>query len=525
MNLAPWRRTKSERNRWQPLLLAVGLVLLMFLALSWHSPALQIGNGTSSLLDPGAPAAFLSGSDSVSPPTLRRQTPAAAAVLASAFAIGFVALLLALTQRTLPDAGLAAACALWAAHTGLAAAQSLEAPGPQAALLVILIGFAGLVGWYVMRLLQLPPRRRPLGFIALTLLPLLIGALGSSGLIDRHGAQVLALLGLLAAGLVLLARVLGPAAPGSQRDARRQLVIWLVGLALTAALSCGAQELAMLARHGLLQGGGPDGTLVAGNWVVSRWLVLILLGVLTGVRIDQVAHTMQQLEQDQRSSRSRTREVQRSLRATQARLDSRERVEIQRQQRDRLLREVHDTVSRRLTKAIHLARQEQDAARLQHLLDISLMDLSLALSALESGPTALPDALRELRCRVEPMLHAQGVQLDWELGPGIEDLDLSGNQMLQILRITQEALMRVLQHAAHLRNAALSLDLHSDARGRWLRLSVRDDRRGVPVRPEEGSVSGWDMLQHQSDSLGATLLVGPQAEGWTVELKLPLRGH
>ncbi|MEX8517525.1 MAG: sensor histidine kinase [Leptothrix sp. (in: b-proteobacteria)] len=550
MNSAVWTESKEWRGRVPALLLAVLLVVMAFLALSptglnTVSRGTTLASQGSALLAdqpphtlPGAgPRAKESLSvEAPIPETPRRHQPATVAVLAGAFAIGFVMLLLALTQRSLSDAGLAGAGALWAAHTGLAAAPVNHAVVQPGALLVILMGFAGLIGWSVVRMLKVPLRAGSgaLAATSLALVALVVWALSAAGAVDGTVAQALVVLVILAIGLGLLVRVVDCA----HRPASRQRWhAWGVAVALALALGCGAQELVLMA--GWSSTAATDGVFLAGAGPATCWIVLLLLALLAAVRIDQVARTMRQMEYTHRAWRNRVRESQRALQATQARLSARERSDVLRQQRDRLLRELHDDMGQRLNSAIDLAQADAGgtaAARpieLQHLLDASLMDLRLALDALESGTWPLTQALHELRRRIEPLLRAHAVQLAWVVGAGLDTLVLTAAETLQILRIAQEALVNVVRHAHAANHSALTVELLTGETGRHLRLMIYDDGHPhgpVPTAsaPDHAPAQvghGWAMLQRQATALGAQLVVGPQPDGWTVELVLPLRGR
>lgn len=467
----------------------------------------------------------------------RRHAPAVIAALTSAFAIGLVALLLAATQRTLHDAGLGGACVLWAAHTGLAAVPVNNLVTQRGALVVILMGCAGLVGWTVVRILKVPLRARgaTLAMTAMALVSLVVWALDSAGAIDGVVAQALVLLIISAVGLCLLMRVV----EGARRSGigqRQRIHDWAVALALAFALSCGVQELVRMV--GLYATPGAETIVWAGGWATTRWSVLGLLAVLAAVRIDQVAHAMRQLERSHRAWRNRVRETQRSLQATQARLSSRERADSQRRQRDQILRELHDEMGQRLNSAIRLAGPDEVSgvlrdAELQRLLDASLMDLRLALDTLESGERPLSEALRELRRRIEPMLRSAGIQLAWVIGNGIDDTVLTTAETLHILRIAQEALVNVVQHAHDARHSALVMELLDGEAGRHLRLMVYDDSLASGGTPDPTSTEqaparvgpAWTTLQRQASALGVQLVMGPQPDGWTVELVMPLRAR
>jgi signal transduction histidine kinase len=130
-------------------------------------------------------------------------------------------------------------------------------------------------------------------------------------------------------------------------------------------------------------------------------------------------------------------------------------------------------------------------------------------------------------------LCSKAVQLAWVIGPEVHALALTQLEILQVLRIAQEALVNVVRHADGAHHAALELEVLSGETGRHLRLMVYDDGHPAGVPPTACAPDqipsrighGWITLQRQATALGAQLMVGPQPDGWSVELVMPLRGR
>ncbi|MEY2686175.1 MAG: hypothetical protein RL375_373 [Pseudomonadota bacterium] len=512
------------------------------------------GPSANSGVWPGAAAP--TSSESAKPLTLRalwtqrdgnlHLPPASMAVLTGSLALGLVALLLAFTQRNRGDAALAGACLLWAVHTALG--EPAFAAAQRGMLQALLLGFCGLTGWYALRVLDVPVQHRSVALPAfgLTTVALLIWALGAAGAMDTTVGQTLVLLMVVGMGLVLLAQVIDTA-HREDLSLRARFGAWAVALTLAAALACMVHELGRLFGLAALLNATLPG---AGSSEATRWAVLALLVVLTAVRVDQVARTIRRLENDQRVSRKREREVQHTLQATLDELYARDRTEAQRQQRDRLLRELHDEIGQRVSRALELTQPAASGQafgdiapsplggrgsmartlQLQGLLDTTLLDLRLALTALDRNNPLLRDAMNDLRQHIEPLMQSRGVHLDWRMGDGTGRLRLGMAETLQMLRIAQESLINVLHCAECASQATLTLDLVASEAGRTLRLTVRDgggmpaanDLDITPLPSPVRTEAGWAPLQRQVSALGAHLVVARQADGWKVEVTLPL---
>lgn len=473
-------------------------------------------------------------------------TPASMAVLSGSLALGLIALLLALTQRNLGDAALAGACLLWAAHTGLG--EPAFAAAQRGMLQAVLLGVCGLTGWYALRVLDMPVQRRSavLPAFGLTTVALLVWALSAAGAMDSTVGQTLVLAMVVGMGLVLLVHVVDTA-HRDDMSPRARFGAWAVALTLAAALACMGHELGRLLGVAALLNAALPG---AGSAEATRWAVLALLSVLTAVRVDQVARTMRRLENDHRVSRKRERDVQQTLQATLDELYARDRSDAQRQQRDRLLRELHDEIGQRVNRALELTQPTATGAgygelsasslggrgsiartlQLQGLLDTTLLDLRLALTALDRNNPLLSDAMNDLRQHIEPLMSSRGVHLQWRIGEGTGRLRLGMAETLQMLRIAQEALVNVLHHADCAGTATLTLDVITGQAGRTLRLTVSDgsgtsSTNDVDVAPLPSPTRidpGWGNLHRHVHALGALLTISREAEGRNVEVTLAL---
>jgi signal transduction histidine kinase len=329
---------------------------------------------------------------------------------------------------------------------------------------------------------------------------------------------------------------------------RSRLGTWAVAFTLAAALACMVHELGRLFGLAALLNAALPG---AGRAEATRWAVLSLLGVLTGVRVDQVARTVRRLEEAHRVSRKRERDANHTLQATLDELYARERTEAQRQQRDRLLREIHDEIGQRVSRALELTVPSAGSAgvhdsapgaiggrgslartlQLQGLLDSTLLDLRLALSALDRGNPLLSDAMGDLRKHIEPLMLARGVGLQWQMASETGRLRLGAAETLQLLRIAQESLVHLLHYCESANQATLVLDVSDTPAGRQLRLAVHDGDAPrhagtvdiTPLPSPTRQAPGWGNLHKQASALGAHLEVGRQVDSWTMELRLPLR--
>lgn len=189
-------------------------------------------------------------------------------------------------------------------------------------------------------------------------------------------------------------------------------------------------------------------------------------------------------------------------------------------ERERLSRELHDTLGHHLTAlslnleaARHLAsddRTREQVERAQSVTGLLLKDVRGVVSALRGeDPIGLADALRVLVDAVPaPRIHLQVA----------DDLPVSDPLRAQtVLRCVQEIVTNTMRHA-HATNLWIALS-RSDS---GLTISARDDGRGVKeVRPGHGLIG----MRERLESVGGRLEIHSEpARGFEINAWIPLAG-
>ncbi|WP_131740108.1 sensor histidine kinase [Actinomadura roseirufa] len=185
--------------------------------------------------------------------------------------------------------------------------------------------------------------------------------------------------------------------------------------------------------------------------------------------------------------------------------------------RDRIARDLHDTVIQRLfatamtlMSAIKITRRPDVASRVQGAVD----DLDETIRQIRSSIFALQAAGEEesLRARVHALVDgaAQGlgfapsVRLDGLLDTAVDDA--TGEHLLAVVR---EALSNTARHA-RATEVTVVIDVGDD-----LTLRVEDDGVGIP---EGGRRSGLRNLRERAEELGGSFTTRPRQGGGTVLL-------
>jgi signal transduction histidine kinase len=193
------------------------------------------------------------------------------------------------------------------------------------------------------------------------------------------------------------------------------------------------------------------------------------------------------------------------------------------QERQRIMRDMHDGIGTTLMSSLALAEHGELApARTAAILRESLDELKLVIDSLEPIDDDITTLLAALRYRFGQRIEDAGIKIVWDMAELPPLPWLAPSHALQVLRIVQEALANVIKHA---RASEITISARPAARG--------DDRPGIVVRINDNGVGfdpsharrgrGLDNLRRRAADLCATLNIHAElGHGCSVSLHLPL---
>ncbi|MEO8133662.1 MAG: sensor histidine kinase [Betaproteobacteria bacterium] len=266
--------------------------------------------------------------------------------------------------------------------------------------------------------------------------------------------------------------------------------------------------------------------LVKGGWLADDNVNLLMYAApplflgIGWMLTDQFIRTLSEMETLNRELEARVAEKSAALAANYSRLAQAEKLHALAEERQRLMRDMHDGVGGQLITALAALEGGKTApADVAQIVRECIDDLRLVIDSMEPIDDDLLAVLGSLRYRLEPRLNAAGIQLVWQVHELPALPNLTPRNVLHILRVLQEALTNVLKHAGAMR-ITVTTGVDAAAGGAWIQ--VRDDGHGFPEERAAPSGRGLANMRKRAEALGGRLDVDSDTRGSRITLLLPL---
>lgn len=189
-------------------------------------------------------------------------------------------------------------------------------------------------------------------------------------------------------------------------------------------------------------------------------------------------------------------------------------------ERERLFRDMHDGMGGTLVLALsRLLNEGAGQTPVARALQSALDDLRLILSSLSPEGANLRSGLADLHARLVDLGEDQGVRLRLDLSGMAAAPTLKPGQLLQLMRVVQEAVVNALRHGQPSQIVVRAVQADQAAP---LLLQVDDDGAGFdPEQPVPEGHYGLANQRQRAREIGATLQFLPLRPGTRVELMLP----
>ena len=305
-------------------------------------------------------------------------------------------------------------------------------------------------------------------------------------------------------------------------------VLWRAWHSRSAAASRG--NAMIIAGLGILLASGAHDLLLLWGVLPADWPSILFWGfvvLLMGMAAASGRYVVLTLNRAERSNEELELHVARKteeLEHSYARLRESEQEGARVQERERLLRDMHDGLGAQLMTALRgVERGALAPAQVAQSLQDSLDELRLLMDSADMGHY-LPGALAAWRNRWDGRLAAAGVTLDWRIDESLDQVQLSSEKALQVMRILQEAATNVVKHS-QARHMTLAAQVREQDGRPALCIEIADDGIGLgPAAPRTGA-RGLKNMHYRAREIGAVLSVVNRAaplKGCLVVLAVPL---
>jgi signal transduction histidine kinase len=201
------------------------------------------------------------------------------------------------------------------------------------------------------------------------------------------------------------------------------------------------------------------------------------------------------------------------------------------EERNRLARELHDSIKQQLfviqtAAATAQARFGSDAAGTRGALEQvrsssreAMTEMEALLDQLRAAPLENVGLVEALKRHCEALSFRTGMQVDFEVGTLPPNESVPPGAQQAVFRVAQEALSNVARHA---RATRVGVKLESGTPG--LSLKVQDNGRGFEMGADERGM-GISNMRARAAAYGGTLhLATAPGSGTTVTLSIPVEG-
>lgn len=260
---------------------------------------------------------------------------------------------------------------------------------------------------------------------------------------------------------------------------------------------------------------GPEGWFLG---AYTNGVTFIFFGLLMYRRY---VNAIEEIERVNASLAERLRLRETELEQSHQRLREIERRQLLSDERQRLMRDMHDGLGSTLISAIRsVERGRMCDTEVSQILKDCMDDLKLAIDSMEPVEADLLLLLATLRFRLEPRMEGANVALTWDVKelPALDWLDPSS--ALHILRIVQESVANTLRHTR-----ATVIRVATAVEGAGVQVVIEDNGHGFDVATAllRGSGRGLQNQQRRAQAIDGQVAWISGETGTRFTLWLPLQ--
>jgi len=216
----------------------------------------------------------------------------------------------------------------------------------------------------------------------------------------------------------------------------------------------------------------------------------------------------------------RVQDKQNELKSQYEKLKSLEKERVLAEERERLMRDMHDGIGGQLISVVSLLQEHRGDVfnKVREKVQLSLVDLRLVIDSLDPLLNDLPTLLGMMRMRLVDQLESANIELEWSVTELPELENMGPRCSLHIMRIVQEAITNSIKHSG-----SKKMTLATGVENELIYIDIVDYGIGFDVSSvaEEGS-RGIKNMHYRASQLNASLHFSSSDNGVLMRLLLPM---
>ena len=203
-------------------------------------------------------------------------------------------------------------------------------------------------------------------------------------------------------------------------------------------------------------------------------------------------------------------------------LKSMEHQQLLAEERERIMRDMHDGIGGQLVGIVSFlqAQSGEVFGRVRERIEHSLLDLRFVIDSLDPLQQDLTTLLATMRFRMQDMLDASSIKLEWDVSELPDDIEMTPARSLHILRIIQEAITNSVKHSGTDRiTLRTAVDPQQEDK---VVIELIDYGKGIG-EPDDSIKSrghGLNNMTYRASQIGAELTIDSGSGGTQVTLQL-----
>lgn len=254
--------------------------------------------------------------------------------------------------------------------------------------------------------------------------------------------------------------------------------------------------------------------------LIIQYSVIPTVLFFSWIMVRRFVQSINQAEALAANLEQRVEENKREIHAQYEQLNKMETQKVLSEERERIMRDMHDGIGGQLVSVIALLQEKKGEIfkQIRAKIQLSLTDLRLVIDSLDPLQNELPTMLGMMRLRLNDQLESAQIKLEWAVTDLPEVAGTSPRQSLHIMRIVQEAITNCIKHADCQKMTLATGVVPEDK----VYIDIIDYGKGMDVNDKQVKSQGRGLsnMIYRAKQIGATLSIESSPEGTCIRLLL-----